>query len=856
MSTNGDMQKSTYDTNRNGVVDKAEKLATPRKIKLDGDVTGSATFDGSDNVTIKTTVVNAGTGNGNGDMLKSVYDTNNNGVVDQAAKLQIARVISLDGDVTGFAAFDGSANITITASIPSASSSAEGLMSAADKSKLDGVAPGANNYVHPATHPATMIVEDSTHRFVTDAEKANWNSSTGGSGSGDMLKSVYDTNNNGVVDQAAKLQTARTIALSGDVTGSAVFDGTANINIVASVPAATPSAEGLMSAADKSKLDGIAAGANNYVHPATHPATMIVEDATHRFVTDVEKAAWNAATGSGSGDMLKSVYDTNNNGVVDQAAKLQTARSITLAGSVTGSASFDGSSNITINTTGSSGSGANLLVNWVNVKNFGALGNGVADDTVAINAAMSSLPASGGTVYIPEGTYMINAGNPYNPVTNATCISLRSNVTVILAEGATLKAITNAFNNYAIFLVRAVSNVTIEGGVLQGERYTHTGPVEGQVGVGVWLEGATNVTIRDTTCKEFWGDGIYTRFHTTLGNTKKVSVENVSFIDNRRQGISICANENFRVINCSFETTQGTDPAAGIDIEPELGGTVKDVIIVGNVFKGNKIGVQALGDSSATINGNVFDGNTMWGIYLASSSRYYSVTGNIIFASGNYGIYVNTSTDNTISGNVVYNNGSHGIYLLNSANRNVVTSNRCYGNTGEGISVYNSIDNTINDNNCTNNTGRGINIENSTDNSVSGNTCSSNTSSGIYLWKCKYTVVDGNRCAKNGQHGIFVRGDSANDTNNNSIINNQCKENSQSANLGYQNIFLSSGAAGANATNNVQNNMCRAGSLANKPQYGVLISSNTTATMLKNNDLRNGGGTGDLSDSGTGTLTT
>lgn len=30
-------------------------------------------------------------------------------------------------------------------------------------------------YVHPSTHPATMITEDSTHRFVTDTEKNTWN---------------------------------------------------------------------------------------------------------------------------------------------------------------------------------------------------------------------------------------------------------------------------------------------------------------------------------------------------------------------------------------------------------------------------------------------------------------------------------------------------------------------------------------------------------------------------------------------------------------------------------------------------------------------------------------------------------
>ncbi len=43
----------------------------------------------------------------------------------------------------------------------------------------------------------------------------------------------------------------------------------------ASTAVATQSANGLFSAADKRKLDGVQAGATNYVHPTSHPATMI-----------------------------------------------------------------------------------------------------------------------------------------------------------------------------------------------------------------------------------------------------------------------------------------------------------------------------------------------------------------------------------------------------------------------------------------------------------------------------------------------------------------------------------------------------------------------------------------------------
>ncbi len=48
-----------------------------------------------------------------------------------------------------------------------------------------------------------------------------------------------------------------------------------------------------MTDAERTKLSGIEAGANNYVHPATHPAGVIVEDAMHRFFTDAERSKLN-----------------------------------------------------------------------------------------------------------------------------------------------------------------------------------------------------------------------------------------------------------------------------------------------------------------------------------------------------------------------------------------------------------------------------------------------------------------------------------------------------------------------------------------------------------------------------------
>ena len=52
----------------------------------------------------------------------------------------------------------------------------------------------------------------------------------------------------------------------------------------------------------------------------------------------------------------------------------------------------------------------------VSVKDFGAVGDGVTDDTAAIQAAIDSFPANGGTIYLPIGTYLISTLNfPNDP---------------------------------------------------------------------------------------------------------------------------------------------------------------------------------------------------------------------------------------------------------------------------------------------------------------------------------------------------------------------------------------------------------------------------------------------------------
>lgn len=111
--------------------------------------------------------------------------------------------------------------------------------------------------------------------------------------------------------------------------------------------AATQDAKGLMSANDKTKLDGIAQGANKTVVD-----TALSSTSTNPVQNKAVKAALDDK--SDSDHTHNYAGSSSPGGSATSANKLATARTITLTGAVNGSATFDGSKNITITTTGDS----------------------------------------------------------------------------------------------------------------------------------------------------------------------------------------------------------------------------------------------------------------------------------------------------------------------------------------------------------------------------------------------------------------------------------------------------------------------------------------------------------------------
>lgn len=184
-----------------------------------------------------------------------------------ASALQTARTITLGGDLSGSASFDGSSNATITATVANdshthdgryyteAESDARFLRSDAGDEKTAGytrfndnielyfgndndvshIWDGSNYAIDVLT--GNMYVDingggdiifrdgnsSDTQRFVFDID------------TGDLTATTFTGALVGNASTATTLQTARTIALTGDVTGSTTFNGGGNATITATV---------------------------------------------------------------------------------------------------------------------------------------------------------------------------------------------------------------------------------------------------------------------------------------------------------------------------------------------------------------------------------------------------------------------------------------------------------------------------------------------------------------------------------------------------------------------------------------------------------------------------------------------
>lgn len=361
---------------------------------------------------------------------------------------------------------------------------------------------------------------------------------------------------------------------------------------------------------------------------------------------------------------------------------------------------------------GSGGITNNGTTDWFNVKAQGALGDGVHDDTAAINSTIALANANGGVVYIPKGTYSLLGA--LTPITSGVTIMGAGKGATTLQPSATVADVISTPIPGAAGTPGFVQNyVGVEGLTINGAFMTGTTAGKGN---GIHFYGVRYSYIKDCniTGVPNWGivlDGDITNFsysnqiqgnriiNGSAGLLVTFSEENfIAFNDILQANLTTAAQQPafaptsntgylVRLVSGYNELvgnvigSSGTYTSAAIQVENGgptriignrfdqcryqcIRNTGPNVLIHGNQFgNASSVGtVEAIrvGADNVTISGNIFDttnGAAHWTYAVLETGAFNNCAyyGNNVAAGTSGKFSLNAATKSKVFGNPQYN---------------------------------------------------------------------------------------------------------------------------------------------------------------------------------------------------------
>ena len=183
-------------------------------------------------------------------------------------------------------------------------------------------------------------------------------------------------------------------------------------------------------------------------------------------------------------------------------------------------------------------------VGTYNVRHFGAVGDGTANDAPAINKAIDACnKAGGGTVFVPSGYYTI------------TSIHLKSNITLALDKGAVLKAMPGTTDTREASLIRGknLDNVKIYGPGIIDAAFVRSSQVKQETcGNGIALNFCEDVEIRNLNINKSGQNAILAI------NCAGLLIDNVT-IKTDKDGLNLSQCEDVLIANCHVNALEYED---------------------------------------------------------------------------------------------------------------------------------------------------------------------------------------------------------------------------------------------------------------------------------------------------------
>ncbi|MDQ0270717.1 right-handed parallel beta-helix repeat-containing protein [Cytobacillus purgationiresistens] len=479
----------------------------------------------------------------------------------------------------------------------------------------------------------------------------------------------------------------------------------------------------------------------------------------------------------------------------------------------------------------------NRTVGKVSVTELGATGNGVDDDTAAIQSALDlALEKDFITVDIPQGVFkttkeLILRGNTHLRLTPDTIIDRRHQGNII-QNGAT----GDQYYGY-----NGNGNIIIEGGIFENNGHLV------QQGTCMAIAHAENVIIKDVVIK-----------NVSLGHGIEVnSSKNVLIKDSRFSGYDPGTTRKYS------EAIQ-LDIAKSLDALPWFGAydhtACKNVFIINNVIEtSDELGGwgRGIGSHNATINrwfeniivqGNIITDCLEWGI-RGYHWKYASIQDNQIYKCGGgisvnppltsnvedtkneQGIQTNASqniTDIQINNNIINQGGGYGSAISVSGEATGIVENVILSGNSirdySGIGIYSTYCKFINiaNNNIFKTSGTGISMSQGNHFNACGNHITEAGGNGITSTTINTSSIIGNDISRVGSHGIIVSTDSDTVNVNDNII--------VGVGSGYQHIRVLTNVARII----VNGNNCR--NITGSPaQYAIYFSSTVTNGIVIGN---------------------